>query len=67
MRLMFAAALMSVAVATSASAQSTQVVSVSTGGVLGNANSEVPAISADGRWVALEAPTPGGRTLRYEL
>ena len=22
---------------------------------------------ADGRWVALEAPTPGGRTLRYEL
>jgi hypothetical protein len=22
---------------------------------------------ADGRWVALEAPTPGGRVLRYEL
>jgi len=22
---------------------------------------------ADGRWVALEAPTPGGRMLRYEL
>lgn len=22
---------------------------------------------ADGRWVALEAPAPGGRTLRYEL
>jgi hypothetical protein len=22
---------------------------------------------ADGRWVALEAPTPGGRLLRYEL
>jgi hypothetical protein len=22
---------------------------------------------SDGRWVALEAPTPGGRVLRYEL
>ena len=22
---------------------------------------------AQARWVALEAPTPGGRTLRYEL
>jgi len=45
---------LSLLVATSG-AQSTQVVSVSTGGVLGNANSEVPAISADGRYVLFQS------------
>ena len=30
-------------------------------------NLQIDLWYADGRWVALEAPTPGGRTLRYEL
>jgi len=30
-------------------------------------NLQIELWYADGRWVALEAPTPGGRTLRYEL
>jgi hypothetical protein len=28
---------------------------------------EIDLWYADGRWIALEAPTPGGRVLRYEL
>jgi hypothetical protein len=30
-------------------------------------NLQIDLWYVDGRWVALEAPTPGGRTLRYEL